>query len=145
MKKKIESVNWPELDAIISNGIRVAGRIYCKIELLIKNMGKKSDEFAKFASDIEVPIGLARKIIKKKTVEEAFELWRMTYLKKAFKALKKGVDLDKVKAKTNLSTAALEFLKSMNEMPKKGKALKLLKRFAYMEDYLGEIDDYVAK
>jgi hypothetical protein len=145
MEKKIKSVNWPELDAIINNGIRADERIYSKIELLIKNKGKKSDEFAEFASEIEVPIGLARKIIKKKTVEAAFELWRMTYLKKAFKALKKGVDIDKVKAKTNLSTSALEFLKSVNKMPKKGKALKLLKRFAYTEDYLGELDDYVVQ
>jgi hypothetical protein len=139
---KVESVNWAELDEVGVQGTLAVGEIRNTIKLLMKNKGVK---LKKVALLVEVPLSLAREITKEKTVEAAFELWRMTYLKKAFKALKKGVDIDKVKAKTNLSTSALEFLKSVDEMPEKGKELKLLKRFAYMEDYLGELKDYIVQ
>jgi hypothetical protein len=64
----------------------------------------------------------------------------MTNLKYALLAIKEGVDIVQVKAETELSMSALKFLKSMKEIPEKGEDLELLKRFAYMEDYLGDIE-----
>jgi hypothetical protein len=66
----------------------------------------------------------------------------MTNLKYALLAIKEGVDIVQVKAETELSMSALKFLKSMKAIPEKGEDLELLKRFAYMEDYLGDIEYY---
>jgi hypothetical protein len=118
---KVEAFIWEEFDDVAYEGGMVAGVICGKIRILRKNKDKSSKAFKQLALDIDVPIGLARKMLRQKTEKDAFELWRMTNLKDAFKALKNGKDIGQVKAETELSMSALNFLKSMDAFPKKEK------------------------
>ncbi|MDR1641617.1 MAG: hypothetical protein LBT59_18140, partial [Clostridiales bacterium] len=67
MEEPVDSVNWSKLKETERKGAKVVGGIQFLIEILRKNKGKRPMDFKNFASDIEVPIGLAREIVKQKT------------------------------------------------------------------------------
>jgi hypothetical protein len=139
-KEEIEVINWSEFDKIKNNGAMAVGEIRYTIKLLLENKGKSPEDFKMAALFVGVPIALAFEIVKQKTGDEAFELWRMTNLKYALKATMEGVDIEQVKAETELSMSALKFLIRTKKVPEKGRKLELLMKFAYMEDYFGELD-----
>ncbi|MDR1639752.1 MAG: hypothetical protein LBT59_08675 [Clostridiales bacterium] len=140
MEKEIEVINWSEFDKIKNNGAIAVGEIRYTIKLLLENKGKSLEDLKEIAMFVSAPIALAREIVKQKTVDEAFELWRMTNLKYALKATMEGVDIEQVKAETELSMSALKFLIRTKKMPEKGRKLEMLKKFAYTEDYFGELN-----
>jgi hypothetical protein len=140
VEKEIEVINWSEFDKIKNNGAIAVGEIRYTIKLLLENKGKSLEDLKEIAMFVSAPIALAREIVKQKTVDEAFELWRMTNLKYALKATMEGVDIEQVKAETELSMSALKFLIRTKKMPEKGRKLEMLKKFAYTEDYFGELN-----